>query len=367
MSAPSYAPRPAFLDSLEGLRAVAAFGVMGTHLAFLGGIGAESPAGAVLARADYFVAVFFALSAFLLWRRHRRTPRTRVALARYARARVRRIVPAYVVVVLGVMLLVPAARGTSPAVWAATVTFTQIYLPAGLAPSLTHLWSMAVEVAFYAVLPWLPRRRWALVALAVASVGWAWVPFVAHHTPGGVNGQLFPPAFALWFAVGIAAAEWEAHGFPAWLRRAARWRAAWWFAAVVVLWVAAQPWFGPQGLVHPSPAEFSRRILAGALFAALVLLPYAARPAPSALAASGVRFLGRISYCVFLVHLPVVEIVMAYAAIPMFSGRWSLFLLTGVLSIPLTVAVAWLLYERVESRLAMTTQPAAATGHSAPV
>ena len=154
MSPTSYATGRDFLPSLEGLRAVAAFGVMGTHLAFLNGIPQHTTIGAILARADFFVAVFFALSAFLLWRRHR----TGVNVRRYATTRAARIVPAYLVTVAVVAVMVPATYGTPWWVWAATATFTQVYFPHALAPSLTHLWSMAVEVAFYVVLPWLPRR-----------------------------------------------------------------------------------------------------------------------------------------------------------------------------------------------------------------
>ena len=55
---------PQRIDCLEGIRALAAVGVLITHVHFQT---ASGPV--VLERFDYFVAVFFALSAFLLWRR----------------------------------------------------------------------------------------------------------------------------------------------------------------------------------------------------------------------------------------------------------------------------------------------------------
>ena len=58
-----------FLPAVEGMRACAAIGVVVTHVAFqtghTGGI-----AGRLFGRFDLAVAVFFALSGFLLWRGH---------------------------------------------------------------------------------------------------------------------------------------------------------------------------------------------------------------------------------------------------------------------------------------------------------
>src|SRR6202171_3244886 len=58
-----------FLPAVEGMRACAAVGVVVTHVAFqtghTGGI-----TGRLFGRFDLAVAVFFALSGFLLWRGH---------------------------------------------------------------------------------------------------------------------------------------------------------------------------------------------------------------------------------------------------------------------------------------------------------
>ena len=58
-----------FLPAVEGMRACAAVGVVVTHAAFqtghTGGI-----TGRLFGRFDLAVAVFFALSGFLLWRGH---------------------------------------------------------------------------------------------------------------------------------------------------------------------------------------------------------------------------------------------------------------------------------------------------------
>lgn len=58
-----------FLPAVEGMRACAAIGVVVTHVAFqtghTGGV-----TGRLFGRFDLAVAVFFALSGFLLWRGH---------------------------------------------------------------------------------------------------------------------------------------------------------------------------------------------------------------------------------------------------------------------------------------------------------
>ncbi|MDN6619241.1 MAG: acyltransferase family protein, partial [Corynebacterium variabile] len=59
-----------FLPALEGLRAVAALGIILTHAAFQTGNDTGAVINRIIARTDFFVPVFFALSGFLLWRRH---------------------------------------------------------------------------------------------------------------------------------------------------------------------------------------------------------------------------------------------------------------------------------------------------------
>ena len=58
-----------FLPAVEGMRACAAMGVVLTHVAFQTGT-SNGVVGRLLHRFDLAVAVFFALSGFLLWRGH---------------------------------------------------------------------------------------------------------------------------------------------------------------------------------------------------------------------------------------------------------------------------------------------------------
>lgn len=320
-----------YLPHLEGLRAVAAVGVLLTHVAFQTGLDPASVGGAVLARFDFFVAVFFSLSAFLLWRNFRKE-------SYYAR-RCARILPAYVVCVIAVLMLLPEAFGTPGHVTLATLTFTQIYLPQALAGGLTHLWSLCVEVAFYAVLPLLAavvrdkaKAARCGVFVGLALVGWCWA-LVPWPEPG-VNFQIFPVSYLPWFAVGLLAAEWEGSvTVPRWMRFVS------WPFALVVCWVAGQGWYGPQGLVHPSPVEFFLRIVAGTVFAALVLLPYTWGDEKTILSTKPVVVLGTWSYSLFLWHMAVLSVVFPVVGVPVFGGQFFL-VAAATLAVSIPVAAA---------------------------
>src|ERR1700761_5006099 len=101
-----------FLPPVEGMRACAAVGVVITHVAFQTAH-STGISGRILGRFDLAVAVFFALSGFLLWRGHaaavrglRDTPPT----GHYLRSRLVRIMPAYLVAVVVILTLLPDAR-----------------------------------------------------------------------------------------------------------------------------------------------------------------------------------------------------------------------------------------------------------------
>ncbi|WP_048589331.1 acyltransferase family protein [Corynebacterium pseudotuberculosis] len=353
---PSYPSRTRnFLPQLEGLRGVAAIGVLLTHTAFQTGVSQSEIAGAILARFDFFVAVFFGLSAFLLWRgNHPGSPLS------YFRRRAIRILPAYWACVLLVFAFLPDSFGSGWRTIVTTLTLTQIYPAHSLAGGLTHLWSLSVEVAFYLFLPalvWALRgasksmRLLCFLGFFALGIGWAAVPWPLDIA-GGINFQLFPPSYAPWFAVGLIAAELEGTKITAWRGFNVTW--PWWMLALGVTWAAGQPWFGPQGLTHPTPGEFVRKILAGALFGALILLPYAWRTGGAQRSILGSRLLltlGRWSYSLFLWHLPVLSVVFPLLGIAPFSGH---FLLVTVVCFVGSVIVAAVSFTLVEQNLLLT-------------
>src|SRR4029453_14274097 len=86
--------------SLNGVRTVAALLVMGTHAAYGTGTTTHGYVGLIYARMDIGVAVFFVLWVFLLlgpWVRAAATGAEPPSVRRYARNRLRRLMPAYLV------------------------------------------------------------------------------------------------------------------------------------------------------------------------------------------------------------------------------------------------------------------------------
>lgn len=303
-------------------------GILVTHVSFQTGTG-----WGILERFDYFVAVFFALSAFVLWRRP--------LASHYYLRRFSRIAPAYLVCVLVVILALPDAHFMSPQQILANLTMTQIYVPDGLAPGLTHLWSLCIEVAFYLALPVLllaRGRKGLIVGVSALSLGWGWVPEL-----DAVNSQIWPPAYGLWFAVGIIAAELEG-------RVRIRGREIWWLAALGVAWLASREWVGPRGLVHPEPHEFAVRVLLGGVFAALVVWPIALNP-PGAkhwLNSPAMQALGRWSYSIFLWHVAALSLAFPTLGVSLFSGYWLDFVTILAATVAITIPVSAVSFALVE-------------------
>src|SRR6201991_5152596 len=166
--------------SLTGVRAVAALLVVGTHAAYTTGKYTHGYWGLVGARMEIGVPIFFVLSGFLLsrsWVKSAATCGPEPSVRRYGWHRVRRIMPAYVVTVL-IAYVIYHFRHAGPNfghTWVGlfrNLTLTQIYtfnyMRGYLHQGLTQMWSLAVEAAFYVVLPLLAylllvvlcRRQW---------------------------------------------------------------------------------------------------------------------------------------------------------------------------------------------------------------
>lgn len=331
-SAPTASPvvgRPAgakgFVPALEGIRGLAAVGVMTTHVAFVTRSSFGSPVKRIFGRLDLAVAVFFAKSGFLLWRAHARharedKPGTARPTGEFLRSRVERIMPAYVVLVAAAMLLLKQNHVNGPGTWLLNLTLTQIYTPKFLVAGLTHAWSLAVEMAFYMVFPilWTAMKdlrgdtaKWRIPAILAFGASGLAFPAIPWQTlgllPTGVNVQILPPAFTAWFAAGMLLAE-IATAPPGTLVRMCRDKVArygWWIAGGAALVATTVPAWFSEGFTHPGPVEFAARTSLAGTMAFLVL-------APVVLAPEGTRFpvleseplqkLGTWSYGIFLWH-----------------------------------------------------------------
>ena len=357
--------------SLTGIRAVAALLVVLTHAAYTTGKYPQGYVGLVYSRMEIGVPIFFVLSGFLLF-----SPWVKAAFAgspapsvrRYAWHRIRRIMPAYVVTVVAAYLVYHfRTAGPNPGhTWEGlfrNLTLTQIYtddyLYSFLHQGLTQMWSLAVEVAFYVVLPLLAylllvvlcRRRWrprlllsGLMVLALVSPAWLALVHSVDWLPDGA--RLWLPGYLAWFVGGMALAALQPMGVRAY---------AWVCVplAVACYFIASTPIAGEP---TTSPAELREALAKTAFYAViatLVVAPLALGPRRDGggpergwyarlLASHPMVFLGEISYEIFLIHLITMELVMVeIVRYPIYTGSvWWLFVGTMVVTLPL----AWLLH-----------------------
>jgi peptidoglycan/LPS O-acetylase OafA/YrhL len=348
-----------FLPAVEGMRACAAMGVVVTHVAFQTGHSSGAP-GRLFGRFDLAVAVFFALSGFLLWRGHAAAARdlgSRPRTGHYLRSRVVRIMPAYVVAVVVILTLLPDADHASLTVWLANLTLTQIYVPLTLTGGLTQMWSLSVEVSFYLALPILAllarrlpvaARVPAIAALAALSLAWGWLPLSGGS---GINPLNWPPAFFSWFAAGMLLAEWaySGIGLPVRLAQKKAGRVLMAVIAVLAYLVAASPVAGPEGLVPGTATQFAVKTAMGALVAFALVAPLVLdRPDTPhrVLGTTGMVTLGRWSYGLFVWHLAALAMVFPVLGTFPFTGRMPMVL---VWTLIFGWAIAAVCYALVES------------------
>jgi peptidoglycan/LPS O-acetylase OafA/YrhL len=279
---------------------------------------------------------------------------------RYAWHRVRRIMPAYVVTVVAAYLVYHfRTAGPNPGhTWEGlfrNLTLTQIYtdnyLYSYLHQGLTQMWSLAVEVAFYAVLPLLAylllvllcRRRWrpglllaGLVSLALISPVWLMLVHDTDWMPDGA--RLWLPTYLLWFIGGMMLAVLQTMGVRAYALACLPLAVACYF--IVSTPIAGEPTTSPDEL-----REALAKSVFYAVIAALMVAPLALGDRgwyARFLASRPMVFLGEISYEIFLIHLIIMELVMVeIVRYPVYTGSMiNLFVVTLVVTIPL----AWLLH-----------------------
>ena len=351
------------VPALTGVRALAAILVLATHAAYTTGKYTHGYLGVVYSRLEIGVPIFFVLSGFLLfgpWVRAAVAGTAAPSLSRYARHRVRRIMPAYVVTVLAAYLIyhfrdAGPNPGHSVNGLLRNLTLTQIYtdsyLYSHLHQGLTQMWSLAVEVAFYLVLPGLAylllvllcRRRWrpglllvGLAGLALISPVWMVLVHETEILPDGAS--LWLPGYLAWFIGGMMLTVLAAMGVR-----------SYWFIAIplatVCYFIAATPIAGEPTTSPTGLAQAVVKIAFYAVIATLVVAPLALGDRgcyTRLLASRPMVWLGEISYEIFLVHLIVMELAMVEVLHwRVYTGSMPvLFIVTLALSIP----VAWVLH-----------------------
>jgi peptidoglycan/LPS O-acetylase OafA/YrhL len=319
------------LAGIEGLRALAAFGVLGWHVWIhptnttpdgfpLG------PFTEVLQNGRVGVTMFFVLSGFLLYRpfaaaimHHEPLP----SIRKYFVNRTLRIIPAYWTVLLLVALFFQTHLLERPQQLLANMFFLQNYIP-GYPPDAFHgygiapAWSLCVEVVFYLVLPVLAVFGFVLaqrtktggtlgafapacllIVFGLTSLG------LTRVIDFGGQWQYNFPIHADWFGVGmlvaVLRARWECGTFVAapWARRAA--------AAVALVLALSAVKLAYQARITFDEEETLLAVSCATLLALTVM------PAPRSIL---VRILqwrplyaaGLASYSIFLWHDPLLRV-----------------------------------------------------------
>ena len=355
---------------LDGLRGLAALLVFVYHLRWTAGEPKLAFGGIdwqfVFKRFDLGVCLFFVLSGYLLSRPYWEALSSGnwPNLEKYAIRRLARIMPAYWLVLVTIAVLAPGTYS----MWGGIALLLQAvglhtfadYTYLGCVPV---LWSIGIEIQYYALLPvlfrmssWVGRRHvWgSTIALAaiILAIDPAWrlsagrlVPLLPGHVLPSVQSRVITESifyFLKWFGLGIAAG-----GIRRLISPVASQRAFWdamflvgvaAFSIVVAFssegeWRSVAPWGWPICavacglLVFASPLS---RIGAWALDNTLL------------------RFFGSISYGIYLWHWPVQKAVFG-GTLPARLGSVNAFFVCGMISLFFTCLIAWLSHAAIEA------------------
>ena len=362
--------------ALDGCRALAAVGVLITHVALLSGFSNRSTTlGPYLARMDVGVSVFFVLSGFLLYRpfvaaRFAGQPAGEVGA--YARRRLLRIIPAYWVALTVVGFVLKAPGFVEPHSIVSHYLLLQIYDSTQLVGGpIQQAWSLATEVAFYVFVPcwaWVMSRRQrgaaqqlrleviALVALFVASA-LGNVGLIKIGVDGSTFAQLgtwlpfrigdFIPGMLL--AVGSA---WVSHNkirLAAWLS-SAQVALALWLLAVGVFWFVSTQLGLPMFPIFTPTQAYVVRVLY-LLFATLLVIPavlarsekgFVTKTAANPLAI----WLGLVSYGIYIWHEAWQDIYLRITDQPALNTSFlNMLAFTAVLTL-ISATISWYLIEK---------------------
>jgi peptidoglycan/LPS O-acetylase OafA/YrhL len=328
--APTAAPTfPCF----DGLRAIAAVGILVHHTAYASRGALSEVFGAYFAELNVGVFIFFVISGFLLYhpfaRAHLSTRPAPQARGFWIR-RAARIYPAYWVALIVGMYLVPAHFIAFSSTKETVLNFLllQRYTrSANIYAGLPQSWTLVIEVSFYVFVPiygWLVGRVARRPSLRVELGGIAlliaigagvqiWSTWGTPWQPLNVLPFYFG-VFGLGMLLAVGRAWIDVRGeTPGWLEAVGRYPVVWWSLAALCA-VATVEWLGiPASGAFGRDAAFVKLQL-HALLALCVVVPavFGAQDRGLIRRFLQVRvmvFLGIISYGIYLWHLTVIALV----------------------------------------------------------
>lgn len=353
------------VGSIDGLRGLAVASVVAYHF-----FGAALPGGYV------GVDIFFVLSGFLITSLlvRERAVTDRIDLKDFWLRRMRRIFPA-AIFVLVVMTCLAGAIGGDPAVglpsqFFGTVFFvnnwvqiagSQSYFADSGVQVFAHYWSLAVEEQYYLIFPLLflllTRKRLrksrlvvSLLALAALSFAWMLLSYNQDVDPTRVYYGTDTHAFGLLIGAALATAltnthsdpqadSWPTHAYGPHRRRLLSGLAILGLATLLIQLFTME---------DTAPITYRGGLLAASISSALVLwsVVVGAGPLRHIFNLSPMRWLGKVSFSLYLWHWPVVVLL---------SELWRRFgtghhpNVVGLIALALSVPLAALSYRYVET------------------
>lgn len=336
----------------------------------------------IFARFDLSLAAFFVLSGYLIARPFLRSyvlGTRRPSVRRFARNRVLRIVPAFVLIAALVLLrfgldgaISPTPDNPSgtapPSSWwqvLSIFTFTQSYTGGSATLPIGQGWSLDVEVAFYASIPIAaaiayrlaaplrtPQAR-ALWALGVIAVLFLASIYLRQFNDNTLATLASPPLIIYAFLPGVALAVLEPFAVPYFHGRPRRARRFAWAMAVIaaLCWVIYAHWdFNVETTaIHHAVGRRSlmSAIFGAVLLAGLIALQLGGERAPRWLDNRATNWLGERSYAFYLLHIWVFfELIRIVGAD---AGTATLWVVMVTVGFPLTLLLAALSWRWVES------------------
>lgn len=347
------------VSAIDGLRGLAALSVFVFHawLYTLPVVSASRRSAAsdyVLHEMRLGLVLFFVLSGFLLfgpWARAAEHGTKVPQLGVYALRRAARIAPAYYLALAGSVALLWGLAGTPgvrlpPAEGLPLFAiFAQNASPQTVMKLDPPLWTIAIEVCFYAVLPllgWLTlrgrarRRALVTVPIILIAVGLAWNATTSHLGLGMTYTKTLP-AMIGYFACGMLAAVAHQRGVGA-----ARRSMLLYGGVILVLADAVARALGAASGSSLIPVML-RELPAAAGFA-MIIAAVACRQRPLKLLGSRpLAALGTVSFGLYLWHVPVLLWLRGHGLLPL--ATWPAI----AVALPLSLAIAtasWHLVER---------------------
>ncbi len=382
--APHQGPSHSYIPALDGVRGVAIIVIMGYH----GGVFLTSGG-------FYSLDTFFALSGFLItslliteWQRT-----TTIRLGAFWARRARRLLPALLLLLAGVALyaafLVPPgtythlrADGISTLFYFANWHFIAIgsnyFVQTGLTSPLTHTWSLAVEEQFYLVWPLIVlavfklwKSKVALLTVCVVGALASSIEMALLYSPTDTNrlyygtdtraqsllvGSALAVSLSLWAdrrrRAGTVIADDDPvrlriGGDPAWAARSAFGR-----RAVLAVGLAGVACSALLWTVVSSNDPFAYRggfLLAAFATSAVLFSVVCSQHSALAqcLSISPLRYVGRISYGMYLWHFPL--FIYIDAARTGLTG-YSLFALRFIVTLIIATASFYLIEQPVRQK-----------------